>query len=388
MNPIYKDQLAHPDHKDMIHVVGMYKCGTTWLLNILAAHPQIIAWREFDPLRAAFEPNRRLSAWPGIAHDYLRRRPSTAWMNRRSALLARDRKSIFRDMFLGRGWLPQMGADAQAAAADLDTSDIPALLDVLLEAGGYSLRPSDSPLLSPATENRVVGVRRFRRPDLARLMTAVRDTTDPERIPTLFFEALREQAEPGTRIACKAADQLMYLETLQRLSPGAIPVAIIRDARDAAISARHYEQLMRQRQAPWRVPDTSMLRRLLGWSVRAAKLGEHVRRGEVLVVRYEDLQRDFDGFCTTLLQQLNLSADSVLVRHLREASSFSAMSGGRKAGVGAAEVLRRGITGEWKETLSGREARLAWRLAGAELRQFGYGRYGDLEDSPLVLKAT
>ena len=34
-----------------VHIVGLYKCGTTWLLRILAAHPQVVAWREFDPVR-------------------------------------------------------------------------------------------------------------------------------------------------------------------------------------------------------------------------------------------------------------------------------------------------------------------------------------------------
>ena len=32
----------------------MYKCGTSWLTHILAAHPEIIAWREFDVIRAVY----------------------------------------------------------------------------------------------------------------------------------------------------------------------------------------------------------------------------------------------------------------------------------------------------------------------------------------------
>ena len=38
-----------------IHIVGMYKSGTSWLLHILANHPEIIAWREFDILRAVYD---------------------------------------------------------------------------------------------------------------------------------------------------------------------------------------------------------------------------------------------------------------------------------------------------------------------------------------------
>ena len=36
-----------------VHIVGMYKCGTSWLLHCLAAHPEILAWREFDPYVAS-----------------------------------------------------------------------------------------------------------------------------------------------------------------------------------------------------------------------------------------------------------------------------------------------------------------------------------------------
>ena len=45
-----------------IHIVGSYKSGTSWLLHILAAHPSIIAWREFDIIRAAYmkTPSSRL----------------------------------------------------------------------------------------------------------------------------------------------------------------------------------------------------------------------------------------------------------------------------------------------------------------------------------------
>ena len=42
-----------------IHIVGMYKSGTSWLLHVLANHPEIIAWREFDILRAIYDYRSR-----------------------------------------------------------------------------------------------------------------------------------------------------------------------------------------------------------------------------------------------------------------------------------------------------------------------------------------
>ncbi len=55
----------------MIHIVGLYKCGSSWLLHMLAAHPQIVAWREFDVLRATHARASFLLTLPRTALDYL-----------------------------------------------------------------------------------------------------------------------------------------------------------------------------------------------------------------------------------------------------------------------------------------------------------------------------
>ena len=34
------------DDRRLIHICGMYKCGTSWLTHILAAHPEMLAWRD------------------------------------------------------------------------------------------------------------------------------------------------------------------------------------------------------------------------------------------------------------------------------------------------------------------------------------------------------
>jgi hypothetical protein len=372
-------------HAEMIHIVGLYKCGTTWLLHMLAAHPEVIAWREFDPTAAAFTADRRLLPLLRTLRDYLLRRPTAEWVTRREALLPRSADEVFREMFLGRGWLPVMGSQRQAAAARLDSQDLAAMLDELLALADMRLRPADAPLLDPAEESGVIGVQRFRRPDLLELMEAVRDSRDCASAPRLFYDSLRRQVAPGTRIACKAADQVMRLGRLRAASPGARCVAIVRDARDAAISARHYERLMRQREAPWRVGTTSSLRRLLGWSVRAAKLAAHQRRGELLIVRYEDLQADFEGSCQALLDALDLSCDPAIIARIRSATEFSTMAGKSPPAPGGERVVRRGLVGEWREAMSSSEARLAWRLIGRELEAFGYTPEGVLRSSPLVL---
>jgi hypothetical protein len=368
-----------------IHIVGLYKCGTTWLLRALAAHPEVIAWREFDPIRAAYSADRRAIRLPALVRDWCRRRPGQDdWSQRLERLLPRPPEAVFRETFLGRGWLPVMGAQAQAAAARLADQDPGTLLEEVLAITGITLRRDDTPALDPARVNAPIGARAFRRGDLLALMEAVRDA-DPSSVPALFYRALDRQVAPGTYRLCKAADQLMTLQALRTGDPGARLVAIIRDGRDAAVSAGHFEQLMRQQQAPWRVAHSSVLKSVMSWSLRAAKVSAHVGRGELLVLRYEDLRGDFTGTMTALLHALGLSADKLTVSAMDQASSFQRASGGRIPGESAAHIVRRGMVGEWREALTRFEAAAAWQLAQRELRAFGYGKNGELYDSPLVL---
>lgn len=370
----------------MIHIVGLYKCGTSWLLQILAAHPQVIAWREFDALRAVYAPDRRLQTLPLAVLDHLRPRPSSpAWLARQEAARARSRPEIFREMFLGRGWIPLMGADRQARAAALPLEDMEAVLDGLQALGDFRLRPDDAPALDPRSADKTLGFRSFRSADMRALMEAVRDTPSAESIPGIFFDSLAAQAMAGTELVCKAADQVMHHAALQAASPGSRILAVVRDGRDAAISARHFEALMRRREAPWRTREASSLRRLLGWSLRAAKLAEHARRGEVTILRYEDLNADFLGTCAALLEHLGLDSSPEILSNLRAATDFKTVTEGRDRGEAAEHIVRKGITGEWRETLSPMQAATAWRVAGPSLEAFGYGREGELRPSPLVL---
>ncbi|WOJ98131.1 sulfotransferase domain-containing protein [Congregibacter brevis] len=370
----------------MIHVVGLYKCGTSWLLHMLAAHPEVVGWREFDVLRATYALSRSLTTLPYTALDYLNPRPDDdSWMKRREAATPRSSQMIFREIFMGRGWIPIMGVERQHKAERLSTTDLEKFLDQLLELSGYRVRPTDSGLIDPRRITDRLGVQSFRRGDLLALMEAVRDTSEPQQLPRQFFECLRAQTLPGTKIATKAADQLLQIQALKDASPGSRIVAIVRDGRDAAISAKHFETLMRKREAPWKTNQASYLRRIVGWSMRAAKLAEHARRGDITVLRYEDLQQNFTTVCQALFLDLGLDASADVIDSVQTATDFATVTKGRNPGQEAEHQIRKGSSGEWREALSNSQARVAWRIAGKSLEAFGYRQDGSLEPSSLVL---
>ncbi|EAQ96076.2 Sulfotransferase domain protein [Congregibacter litoralis KT71] len=378
--------LSSRDHQDMIHIVGLYKCGTSWLLHMLAAHPQVVGWREFDVLRATYARDSSLLALPRTALDYLNPRvEDSGWMHRQEAFSLRKADAIFREMFLGRGWVPVMGLKKQQRASALTPRNLDAMLEELLAIGDYRVRPASAPPIDPRSCTNRLGVQSFRRDDLLTLMEAVRDTPEPLQIPKLFFESLRSQVVPGSRIATKAADQLLQLSALKAASPGSRVIAIVRDGRDATVSAKHFEALMRKREAPWRTHHASFARRILGWSLRAAKLAEHARRGDITVLRYEDLHSNFAETSRALFLDLGLDGSVEVIDRVESTTNFSAVTDGRQPGEASEHQIRQGRVGEWEAALTTSQKRLAWRLAGKSLEAFGYTPSGQVEPSPLVL---
>jgi len=219
-------------------------------------------------------------------------------------------------------------------------------------------------------------------------METVRSCAHSADSPSIFYQSLAATVKPGATIAVKAADQLQNLSYLKQFAPSTCALAIVRDGRDATISAGHYEALMREQQAPWQVPSTAGWRRLLGWSVRAAKLAEHARRGDVLVVRYEDLIEDFEGVFRRLFRVLELDTDHQLLASIKRTTDFETLKSNDGKGSTPPHNIRQGTVGEWKNVLTRSQAQRSWAIAGVSLQAFGYTKTGDLKESSLVLKPT
>jgi hypothetical protein len=193
---------------------------------------------------------------------------------------------------------------------------------------------------------------------------------------------------PNTLIALKAADQIMCLEQLRRASPHSKKIAIIRDGRDAVISATHYRKLMREHDAPSNPVRRSFLEALRSWAVRIRVLSNEAEAAGVTIIRYEDLKRDYFGICGALFATLNIPTSRQDLMQIQQKTDFSVVTGGRAAGDASEHIVRKGITGEWKSVLTEKEANLAWRVAGPELERFGYSKCGEYRDAvPGLLEA-
>ena len=313
-----------------VFIIGKYKCGTTWLLRILSAHPHVIGVAEIDVVKAACD-----FKWG-------------------AAVLAptADRLSRFFDKSM---WCNAYNDSAWAYT------------DVVARFERAETIPSRSWQRSEPRKFMHLSSQAARR-----LYEKIVAASKPEDVMEAFLKAVCSDAQEETHVVLKAADQISRLAALNAWQPTAKKILITRDGRDAAISAAHFRERMRAtkptRGSPAVVDYWELLRI---WADQADKAISAAGRHEIYVLRYEDLSENFAATMQPLLQWLGLAESKPLLESIEAKTSFEALTG-RPRGTEANAVMRKGAVGEWREALLPNEQERAWRMAGDQLRAFGY----------------
>jgi hypothetical protein len=368
------------------HIVGMYKSGTSWLLQCLAAHPDVVAWREFDPINASYQ---RLPPAP----DGLSRLRAIYWTFRGRLDLAHGNQRLspksthdaFSDFFMGTGWIPVNGSENRRKVSELPREDLAFLADELFRLAGKGPAKQDHRKYLGSAYDRALGVANLKREDLIDLMQLVMDTEDTTQLPALFYKAISDLCDESCTVAFKAADQIMTFTELMASVPNTRAIVTVRDGRDAVVSAAAFQRLMTQQDTPWQDErQPTFAQAVTSWALRASLVARYSTHANLYVLRYEDLIANFDGVMADVYRFLGLAADAEIVQRAKEHTSFENMSGGRARGEEAASIYRKGVVGDWQEKLSSKEKELAWRIARRQLKQFDYSKEGLLKKSLLV----
>src|SRR5215469_1047756 len=387
---------------DPVFIVGLYKNGTSWLLSALAAHHEFSALRELDLIRTI---SRR--RWG------LQLRPSR---ERLARIFGRTEFCALRSEQLRPGAFHQY-LDAKEFASTRSVYNLPAELAVSVIANAtVHGRTSNRalPATNPVDTRRPLAYSDFPASVLVEAYTAVRDGVTIREVMDGFIEPLRRALPERNRLVLKGADQIASFEDLQTYWPRAPKIAIVRDGRDAAVSAYHFRQLMRNERLAWhnsywsywpfleqlrnaalslttRIShgfgygdDWRFGRSMWVWRDRVRQVLHWAQLGELYILRYEDLLDDFPRTLFALLTWLGADATPATLDAIGKASSFEAMTG-RPRGVSAVHHIRRGMAGEGESALNSKEKRLALRIAGPELTALGYGPDGARTDMALRL---
>ena len=212
---------------------------------------------------------------------------------------------------------------------------------------------------------------------------------------------LGELARSGKRLVGDKSPLLVpeTIEEIYAIYPEARVIHIIRDGRDAAVSALHHswnfgkkgksDEVAAKRQA-YREDRAQMLnsgesvfagnslaRMAAEWATR---VGRTVEDGPALLgdnyaeVRYEDLLVRPEAEVQRLLEFLGAAADDVSVRRCVEAASFERLSRGRERGEeDPSSFFRKGVAGDWRDTFTEQDRRVFEEAAGDLLAKLGYG---------------
>jgi len=121
---------------------------------------------------------------------------------------------------------------------------------------------------------------------------------------------------------------------------------VVRDGRDALVSAWKYEALMHDSEAPWGAKfkaQKNLIEFMYTWGVRASAILQASNEGKLLMIRYEDLHRDFEGTMRKVYDYLGVDSSADTIASVKAVTDFEKVSGGRQKGEEAKSVVRKGI---------------------------------------------
>jgi hypothetical protein len=228
-----------------------------------------------------------------------------------------------------------------------------------------------------------------------------RDDDPDEHVENLLRMAvdyflMAELSKTGKRLVGDKSP-LLSPDTMREISavyPEARVIHIIRDGRDALVSAVHHSRNFgmgknaRARRGPRLdgpggsdesvFAGNSLGRMASEW---AARVGRAVEDGPALLgdnyaeVRYEDLLERPEREMARLLSFLGAEAGPEVVGRCVAAASFERLSRGRRRGEeDATSFFRKGVAGDWKNVFTERDMEVFKREAGGLLVRLGYER--------------
>jgi len=317
----------------LFFVVGYQKSGTTWLMQMLDSHPEILCRGEGRPFGRNFR------------QEHLKQRkasyPPTSLYN---AMMSSEdlRYWVERSVWSKDG-------DAEEHLAKLTGLAVGYFLTRRLAGTGKRLVGDKTVLLSAEIVREIGAVCPG-----ARVIHIIRDGRD---VAVSATHHGWNQAEDLGGTHKITPDQLAKREAYRK-----DPRGLLRT--DDGI-----------------FPEFELEKSAAKWG---ARVGKTVRDGPALLgadyyaeVRYEDLLEKPEEELGRLLGFLGADASGPTVRRCVRAASFERLAGGRSRGQEAASFFRKGVAGDWKNVFTERNKQDFKAAAGDLLIELGYEEDGD-----------
>lgn len=358
---------------EKVFIVGLYKSGTSWLLQCLGTHPDMVAVSELDIIRAVNGNEVKVfNALPQV--EVLKNIfGRSAFMNMPKAFIE-ENEEIYH-------WTAEKMLSALKGGRKLKSKQAHTPINVFINcllASGFqhplvcrkiAFENSSSTNLANIVSFDYIGDEY-----LLNAINSIRASNGAIEMMEAFVQCIESMFSGQKKmLVLKGADQVARFALLEQWMPHAKKIAIVRDGRDACISAQHFRLLMKERDAAFVPKEASVEFKVLleGWRSRAQMLIDLKGQQNLKIIRYEDLLDDFESTMSDLFTFLGMSVDKELLTEIKLRNSFQVVTG-RRAGNAAKDIRRSGIYGEWTRSLTKQQKNESWEIAGQQLEAFGY----------------
>ncbi len=205
------------------------------------------------------------------------------------------------------------------------------------------------------------------------------ETLDKQDATKLFYAMVQMTLDKAPPSASWSGIKELILSAIGFLTyiPESRVINVIRDPRDMAISALAHSRRIKglAEVEPPVLGDRAVSEACHHW-VKQMRLNDDARArfpGKTHDIRYEDLITDFAGTTRTLLDFFGVDSSPAIIELLRRETDFQRLSGGRAPGdADEASYFRKGVAGEWRNTLNPDQIALVEWICGGDLKAQGY----------------
>ena len=300
-----------------VFIVGHFKCGTTWLINMLSLHPDIIGIAETNLFNYVFDRTPEQSTQILFT--------KTAWSEGGITYFPRYIGGRILNP-IRKYWKPVVG-----------------------------LKITERPM----TRYSLNLIEQYR------LKKKLLKAKEPKEYCQTFFGYFAEKFKPKLLIE-KSADTVKSIPQIKEVYPDSKLIVVYRDGRDFVISHKFFAQNMG---LEWNFEESVKL-----WKTMIELQFKYEKQYGLWTCSYESLLNDNRELARTILVFLGLNYDDQIINNMIYKSSFEFITGRKQGQAHEKSFYRKGIAGDWKNYFSRREKEKFKEIAGELLIKLGYER--------------